>query len=143
MCEISKFCKLYCNHNHIKWAEIFSKIEESLNTKVADSTGLFEKILTKSPENLPEAETIGDNVMKAYARMRKKAKDRRERRKTGNKTWETKVNEKFLMKAQPASDAAVGVTAKFIHPYEGPYITSKLITPSTYGLSTASGKVRG
>jgi len=112
-----------------------------MNTKVADSTGLFKKILTKSPENLPEPETIGDKVMKAHARTRKKTKDRRERRKTGNKTWETKVNEKFLIKAQPASNAAVGVTAKFIHPYEGPYIISNVITPSTYELSTASGKV--
>jgi len=77
---------------------------------VADSTGftpveflfqakkpdLFEKILTKSPENLPEPETIGDKVMKAYTRMRKKAKDRRERRKTGNKTWEPKVSKRLL-----------------------------------------------
>jgi len=56
---------------------------------VADSTGftpvellfeakkpdLIEKILTKSPENLPEPETVGDKVMKAYARLRKKARD--------------------------------------------------------------------
>ena len=110
------------------------KIGEWLNTTVADSTGftpvellfeakkpdLFEKILTKLPENLPEPETIGDKVMKAYARMRKKAKGRRKRRKTGNKTWERKVNEKVLVRAQPASDAA-----KFIHPCEGPYIRSR------------------
>jgi len=47
------------------------------------------------------------------------------------------------VRAQPASDAAVGVTAKFIHPYEGPYIISRLIPLSTYELSTASWKVRG
>jgi hypothetical protein len=81
--------------------------------------------------------------MKAYARMRKKTKDRREGRKTGNKTREPKVKEKVLVKAQPASDAAVGVTAKFIHPYEGPYIISRVILPSTYEVSTTSGKVRG
>jgi len=71
-----------------------------LNTTVAVSTGftlvellfeakkpdLFEKILTKSPENLLAPETMGNKVMKAYARMRKKEKDRRERRKTVNKT---------------------------------------------------------
>jgi len=99
--------------------------------------------LTISPENLPEPETVGDKIMKAYARMRKKARDRREWRKTGNKTWEPKVNEKVLVKAQPASDVAVGVTAKFIHPYEGPYIISRVIPPSTYKISTTSGKVRG
>jgi len=37
--------------------------------------------------------------MKAYARMRKKARDQRKGRKTGNKTWEPKVNDKVLVKA--------------------------------------------
>jgi len=128
-----------------------------LNITVADSAGftpvellfekkkldLFEKFLRKLPENLPETETIGDKVMKAYARMRKKAKDRKEWRKMGNKVWEPKENEKVLVKTQPASDAADGITAKFIHPYEGPYIISRVILPSTYELTTASGKVRG
>jgi len=94
-------------------------------------------------KNVPEPETIGDKVTKAYARTRKKAKDRREWRKTGNKIWGTKVKEKVLVRTQPASDAAVGVTAKFIHPYEGTYIISRVIRRSTYELSTASGKVRG
>jgi hypothetical protein len=75
--------------------------------------------------------------------MKKKARDRRERRKTGNKTWKPKVNEKVLVKAQPASDAAVSVTAKFIYPNEGPYIVSSVMTPSTYELSTTNKKVRG
>jgi hypothetical protein len=79
MSEIPKFCKIYCSQNHRKWAEILPKIGELLNTTVADSTGyapvemlfeakkpdLFEKILKKLPENLPEPETIGDKVIKA------------------------------------------------------------------------------
>jgi hypothetical protein len=94
-------------------------------------------------KNVPGPETVGDKVMNAYARLRKKAKDRGERIKAGNKTWAPKVKEKVLVRAQPASDAAVGVTAKFIHPYEGPYIISRVIPPITYELSTTSGKVRG
>jgi len=90
-------------------------------------------------EKVPELETIDDKAMKAYARMKKTAKDRRERRRTGNKIWEPEVNERVLVRAQPASDAAVGVTAK----YEGPYTISRVIPPSTYELSTASRKVRG
>ena len=81
--------------------------------------------------------------MKVCARMKKKAKDRRERRRTGNKIWEPKGNERVLVRAQPASDAAVGVTAKFIHPYEGQCIISRVIPPSTYELPTASVKIRG
>jgi hypothetical protein len=76
--------------------------------------------------------------MRAYEGMRKKARDRRERRKTGKKIREPKVNEKLLVKAQPTS-----VTAKFIHPYEGPYIISGVIPLFTYELSATSGKVRG
>jgi hypothetical protein len=130
MREISKFCKIYCSRNHRKWAELLPKREEWLNTTVADSTGfklvellldakkpdLFENILTKSMKNLPEPETVRDKFMKAYARIRRKARDRRQRRKTRNKAWEPKEKGKVLVKAQPASDAAVGVTTKFIHP---------------------------
>jgi hypothetical protein len=64
-----------------------------------------------------------------------------ERRET--KIWEPKVKEKVLVKTQPASDAAVGVTAKFIHTYEGPYIISKVISPPTYELSTTKGNITG
>ena len=53
------------------------------------------------------------------------------------------MKEKVLVRAQPDSDTAIGVTAKCVHPYEGPYIISRMIPPSTYELSTASGKVRG
>jgi len=53
------------------------------------------------------------------------------------------VSEKVLVRAQPTSDAVVGVTAKFIHPYEGPYRISRVIPPSTYELSTTDGKVAG
>ena len=53
------------------------------------------------------------------------------------------MNEKVLVNVQPASDAAVSVTAKFIHPYEDPYIISRVIPPSTYGLSPTSRNVRG
>jgi len=61
----------------------------------------------------------------------------------GNKVWEPKVNAKVLVKTQPASDAAVGITTKFIHPYEGPYIIFRVILPSTNELTTPSVKVRG
>jgi hypothetical protein len=157
MHEISKFCKIYCSQNHRKWAELLPKIEEWLNANVADSTGftpvkllfetkkpdLLERILNKSPENLPEEETIASKVMKAYARMKKKASVRKERKKAGNKIWEPKVNEQVLVRAQQTSDAATGVTAEFIHPYEGQYIIYRVIPPSTYELSTTKGRIRG
>jgi len=48
--------------------------------------------------NVPEPETADDKVTQSYAMMRKNAKDRRERIKTGNKTWGPKVKEKVLVR---------------------------------------------
>jgi hypothetical protein len=152
MREISKFCKIYCSQNHKKWAELLPKIEEWLNTTVSGPTGftplellfeekkpdLFEGILNKSPQNLPEEETISNKVLKAFTTMKRKARDRRKRRRAGNQMWEPKLDEQVLVRAQQTSDAATGV-----HPYEGPYKISKVIAPSTFELSTAKGKVRG
>jgi hypothetical protein len=81
--------------------------------------------------------------MKAFAKMKKKARDRRERKKARNQLWEPWVNEQALVRAQQTSDATVGITAKFIHPYESPYIISKIIPPATYELATSTGKFRG
>jgi len=53
------------------------------------------------------------------------------------------VSDKVLVRAQPTSDVVVGVTAKFIRSYEGPYIIPRIIPPSTYELSTTDGTVRG
>jgi hypothetical protein len=138
-------------------AELLPKIEEWLNTTVSGSTGftplellfeekkpdLFERILNKSPENLPEEETITNKVLKALAMMKRKARDRRRRKRAGNQVWDPKVDEQVLVRALQTSDAAIGVTAKFVHPFEGPYIISKVIPPSTYELSTTKGKIRG
>jgi hypothetical protein len=55
-----------------------------------------------------------------------------------------KGKERVLVKTQPPSVAAIGVTAKFTQPYEGPYtcIICRMITPSTNEISTSNGKVR-
>jgi len=53
------------------------------------------------------------------------------------------VKEKVLVRAQPASDAAVGMMAKIVRPYEGTYMISWVIPPSTYERPTTSGKVKG
>jgi hypothetical protein len=35
------------------------------------------------------------------------------------------------------------VTAKFLQPYEGPYINAKIIPLSTYGLENEKARIRG
>ena len=41
------------------------------------------------------------------------------------------------------SDAVKGMTAKFMHVFEGPYIITKLLDHSAYELKDGSGKLRG
>jgi hypothetical protein len=41
------------------------------------------------------------------------------------------------------SDATVGVTAKFLHPYEGLHVSAKIIPPSTFELAEGNARIRG
>jgi hypothetical protein len=99
MRKISKFCKIYCHQNHKKWAELVPYIENWLNTTISGSTGyrpvplifdedkpdLFERLIKKSPEQLPATETLQDISLRSHAMMKKRADDRKRRRKKGTK----------------------------------------------------------
>ena len=39
MHELSKFCSIYWNENHRKWAELLQHIENWMNNSVCSSTG--------------------------------------------------------------------------------------------------------
>jgi hypothetical protein len=41
------------------------------------------------------------------------------------------------------SDATAGITVKFLHPYEGPYVIAKVVPPSTFQVVDESERVRG
>jgi hypothetical protein len=49
----------------------------------------------------------------------------------------------LLLRTKPVSDATAGVTAKFLHPYEGPYTIAKIIPPSTFELADENARIRG
>jgi hypothetical protein len=70
------------------------------------------------------------------------SKTRRDNRK-GRAHWKPKVENKVLLRTQPMSHAGVGITAKFLHPYEGPYVITKIIPPSTFELADEKGRIRG
>jgi hypothetical protein len=76
-------------------------------------------------------------------RMRRRAKARGRRRKRGNAEWEPKVNEKVLVKTQQMSDAVKGITAKFMHIFEGPFLIGRILDHSAYELKDECGKIRG
>ena len=67
----------------------------------------------------------------------------KDKRKRGNATWKPKVHDKVLVRTQPNSDAVAGVIGKFIRPYEGPYVISKVIPPSTVEICDRNGKIKG
>jgi hypothetical protein len=48
-----------------------------------------------------------------------------------------------LVRIQPTSDAAHGIGAKFIRPFEGPYQVVEVYQPPTYEIADTDGKLRG
>jgi hypothetical protein len=82
---------------------------------------------------------------KAYERMNQQAHDRKNKRKHENATWKPRVHDKVLVRTQPSSDATAGVTGKFIRPYEGLHMISKVIPPSTVLVEVCdrNGKFKG
>jgi hypothetical protein len=98
---------------------------------------------TKFTEGEKKPDEIQEKIAKAYERKKKRAHDRENKRKHGNATWKPKVYNKVLVRTQPSSDAIAGVTRKFIRPYEGPYIISKVIPPSTVEVCDRNGKFKG
>jgi hypothetical protein len=80
---------------------------------------IFSKILNKTKEQQPNNEELQDKITLAYLTLRKKAA-KRKRRQSGSTRWEPELNEEVLLKCQPTSDATLGITAKFMRPFDGP-----------------------
>jgi hypothetical protein len=132
-------------------------IENWLNNTVASATlytptellfgternNLFQKCLPKLLKGEMKHEEIQEKIAKAYERMRQQAHKRKNKRKHGNENWKPKIHDKILVRTQPNSDAIAGVTGKFIRPYEGPYMISKVIPTSTVEVCDGNGKFRG
>jgi hypothetical protein len=88
-------------------------------------------------------EEIQEKIAKAYERMKQRAHDRKTKRKHGNLTWKPRVGDKVLVRTQPSSNTIAGVTGKFIGPYEGPYLISKVTPPSTVEVCDRNGRLKG
>jgi hypothetical protein len=90
MRELNKFFRIYCTQNHKRWPELIPHIEKWINESVAESTGyspielmegkcrpdLFDKLLKKDPDQLPQTEKAEEKALKAYARLKMKAERR-------------------------------------------------------------------
>jgi len=87
-------------------------------------------------------EEIQEKTAKAYERKKQRSHDRKNKREHGNATWKRRVHDKVLVRTQPSSDAIAGVTGRFIRPYEGPYMISKVIPPSTVEVCDRNGKIK-
>jgi hypothetical protein len=157
MKEISKFCRIYCHANHRKWVELVPHIETWLNNTVAGATrytpvellfgadrkNLFQKCLPQIPTGMTREEEVQEKITRAYERMRQRIQKRRNKRRCGNSKWKPTINAKVLVRVPHNSDASVGFTGKFCRPFEGPYIVSKLIPPSTVEICDDEGKIKG
>jgi transposase InsO family protein len=157
MRELGRYFRIYCHETQKKWPELVPHIETWLNSSVSGTTGyapiellngeprphMFDKILKKETDQCPTEETLAEKLIKAYARSKLKAENRRRKRQTGTRKWQPSLGELVLVKRQPISDAAQGITGKFQRPFEGPYTIKKMVPPAMYELCGQNGKLRG
>jgi hypothetical protein len=106
MRELSKFCRIYCNENHRKWAELLPHIGNWMNKSVCSSTGytpselmygterpnVFRKMVPKESWPEQEDEGIEENIRRAYVKMKKRAMAREKRRKVGKRGVESRTS---------------------------------------------------
>ena len=92
---------------------------------------IFSKILNNTNEQQPNNEELQDKITLAYLTLKKKAA-KRKRRQWGSTRWEPELNEEVLLKCQPTSDAAIGITAKYMRPFDGLWVITKIIPPSCH-----------
>jgi transposase InsO family protein len=157
LCEVGKFCRIYCNRNHKTWAELIPHIEKWMNESISESTGytpielltdkprpdLFAKVITKDPDQLPQGEDRETRALKAYLRMKKRAERRNKRNKVGRHLWDPQLGDMVLAKHQTTSDAIAGVTSKFGHVFQGPFKITTFTPPAMFELTDLNGKIRG
>jgi hypothetical protein len=101
---------------------------------------IFEDVLPEMPEERPVLNDLQAKIAQAYEKMVRKinSKTRRDNRE-GRAHWKPKVEDKVLLRTQPMSDAGAGITAKFLHPYEGPYVITKNNTTIHVRISRREG----
>jgi len=104
---------------------------------------VFDNVMPKVQGLEQEEENIAAKLETACAKMKQKAAARERRHKKRNAIWTPKLNEKVLVKTQPMPGDFKGITSKFMHVFEGPYIITKLLDHSAYDLRDESGKLRG
>jgi hypothetical protein len=142
---LGKFFKIYCNNARKKWPELIPHMEIWLNSTVSSATGyapielmfddpkpaIVREILKNTPDKLPEEVSFEDKLLRAHAKLKLKAHERKRRRKIGTTKWETKLNDQILLRIQPTSDAAQGISSKFVRPFDGPIKITEIIPPAT------------
>jgi hypothetical protein len=157
MRELGKYFRIYCQHTQKKWPELIPYIEDWLNKSVSTATGfaptelliggpphdVFDKLLKKEQDQKPEEVALEEKLSRAYIKMKTRARKMQAKRKTGRTVWRPNLGDDVLVKCQPVSDAAQGITAKFQPTYEGPYYIKKFIPPAMYEVHDTTGKLRG
>jgi transposase InsO family protein len=153
---LGTFFKIYCNNAHKKWPEPIPHMEIWLNSTVSSTTGyapielmfhdpkpdIFREILKKTSYKFQEEVSFEDKLLRAYAKLKLKAHERKKRRKIGTTKWEPKVNDQILLRIQPTSDAARAISSKFVRPFEGPYKITEIIPSATFEIADMNGRVR-
>jgi hypothetical protein len=81
---------------------------------------IFSEILNKTKEQHPNNKELQDKITLTYFTLHKKVSKRKGRRQVL-----PELNEEVLLKCQTTSDAVLGITAKFIRPFDGRWVSRK------------------
>jgi hypothetical protein len=79
---------------------------------------VFRKMLPKESWSDQEEETE-EKIRRAYHKMKKESNGKGKSHKRGNAERKPELNEKVIVKTQPISDAARGITLKFFASVSG------------------------
>jgi hypothetical protein len=127
--------------------QVNERLSHEENCRLLESIAKYQDHFVTNPgeiENRIEEQRAGEaNDELSRERMKQKIQKRRGKRKRGNYKWKPVMNEKVLVRTHHNSDAVAGVTGKFIRPFEGPYVVSRLIPPSTVEVRDDEGKFKG
>jgi hypothetical protein len=105
MRELSKFCRIYCNENHRKWAELLPHIENWMNNSVCSSTGytarelmysterpnIFKKMLPKESWPTQGEEENEENDSQSLLKNEKESDSKGKTSQAGKRRVETRV----------------------------------------------------
>lgn len=143
--QMGNLFRIFVREQHTKWAKYLKTVECCINETYHDTidTTPYEAQFARKPIRdwtrfldmtvLKEAEIV--DAQKIHLKIKQKRERHAHKVNTKNKIVQLQLGDKVLIKAYRGSDALNKIVAKFCEMFEGPYVITAKLSPSTYELS--------